>query len=503
LIWVRIIVTMLAASSHALMVAPYDVHWLAWVAYVPMFWVIRADTPRANRWLSFLYGTTSVFLIFRWLADTLPLYSNVPWIGSAGLLVLFAAAFGLPWVAFWPVIHRMRARLGWGWLIVAPSWWVVIEWVSMRVLLFPYNQGITQHSFLPLFQMASIVGVYGLTWLVFVVNCVLAEAVYRRVEGRGFPVLATCAAVSLVSTCTLYGGWRYEQVESALRSAPVKRIGQLQEDMTMPERLEMGGQQAFYRWLNRTDQIPRGAVDLVVWPEGGSPYHLNQGKAPGYIGKRAKAGDFWMVVGGGTSIREKDAETQEWKKRVYNTVYSFDSEGQIAGYYHKLVPLAFGEYLPGARMFPFLRDIIEGPGDFYAGDEATVLEVDGIRVAAPICYEVILAHVCRRFDNPDLLINVTNDGWFGPTDASYLHGMLAEARAVELGIPLFRSAYTGTSFIAEPHGVVHSRAEAFTSQNNVVYVRMGKFKTLYGRFGDWFVLLCLFISVAGAVRSRQ
>src|SRR5690606_17314510 len=99
-----------------------------------------------------------------------------------------------------------------------------------------------------------------------------------------------------------------------------------------------------------------------------------------------------------------------------------------APHYDKMVPLPFGEYLPLAATFPWLGDIIKGPGNFRAGTEPVVFTAGGVRFATPICYEGILSYVCGAFEAPDLLVNVTNDAWFGQTAASALHGMLVAVR---------------------------------------------------------------------------
>ena len=165
-----------------------------------------------------------------------------------------------------------------------------------------------------------------------------------------------------------------------------------------------------------------------------------------------------------------------------------------------MVPLPFGEYLPFAETFPWLADLIEGPSSFQAGTEPVIFESEHARIATPICYEAILTYVCQKFESPQLVVNVTNDAWFGDTAASHLHAMLAMVRSAELGVPMYRSAYTGPSMAIEPHGAVHSQTELYTDVNRVITVRLGTVPTLYRRFGDWFVLASLLVLIiAGAI----
>lgn len=228
----------------------------------------------------------------------------------------------------------------------------------------------------------------------------------------------------------------------------------------------------------------------MVWPEGACPYDLNAGRAREQLSALARAGRFEMVVGGGTRERAIDPGMGEERIRVFNSVYFFAPDGEVVGRYDKMVPLPFGEYLPFAEQLPWLADLIEGPGSFRAGQTPVIYEGGAGRIATPICYEAILGRVCRLFERPDLLVNVTNDAWFGDTAAPHQHAMLSAVRAAELGIPVFRSAYTGVSMVIEPHGNIFAETPTFTDVNRVVTVRLGKVPTLYARFGDWFVALC-------------
>ena len=123
-------------------------------------------------------------------------------------------------------------------------------------------------------------------------------------------------------------------------------------------------------------------------------------------------------------------------------------------------------------------------------------------MASPICYEAILSRVCRQFPGVELFVTITNDAWFGDSAAPHQHAMLAAVRAMELGVPLFRSAYTGVSLVVEPHGAIHYETTPFTEVNRVVDVRLGTVNTVYRRFGDWFVLLCLAGLVTAWWRTR-
>lgn len=489
--WVgRVALAVCAGAALTLLVPPYGLHGLHWVVYLPMFAALRPETPRANRWLGWLYGAVSVGLLFRWIADTIALFSNLPWIAAVGVLVLFAAVFGAPNAVVWALVHPLRQRLGIGWVATLPAVAVVVEWMSTFLVLFPYNHGVSQYRAPYTWQLVSVTGIAGLTWLLYFVNACLAEAIYRRREGRPPPLGALAAAVTVTSLVIVFGAWRFERVERTLRDAPVLTFGQLQSSRDMVYRMAHGSRSAFQEWIDLTRRLPPGSADVVVWPEGACPYDLNTGSAAAVLSDLAKEGTFELVVGGGTRERAADAELGEAQVRIFNSVYFFDDQGRVAGRYDKMVPLPFGEYLPLAEQFPWLADLIEGPGNFRAGETAVVVEGARARIAAPICYEAILGRVCRLFEDPDLLVNVTNDAWFGDTAAPHQHAMLAAVRATELGVPVFRSAYTGVSMVVEPHGHIHAETDPFVDVARVVPIRAATVPTLYAQFGDWFVALC-------------
>jgi apolipoprotein N-acyltransferase len=479
----RVLIAGTSAALLSLLAPPANVHWLHWVAYVPFLWVLRAETPRSNRWMAWLYGTIAVAVLFRWIVDTIVLFSNISMLPAVGVLLLFSGVFGAPYVPLWAAVHPLRRALGSGWILALPALQVVLEWLSMHVLLFPYNHGVSQYRFPFTWQLASVTGIWGLSYLVFFVNCVLGEAIYRAREGRAFPVRWASAAVSTVSLVILFGGWRFHHVEEILREAPVLRVAQLQSDKTMTERLSRPARESFADWVGKTSRIPPGTADLVVWPEGACPYTLQTDRYQRVFAQLATHGGYEMIVGGGART-QADGESV-----AFNSTYRVDPTGEVTGRYDKMVPLPFGEYMPFSKQLPWLADLVEGIGDFRAGTEPTILE-GRWRYATPICYEAILSGVCQTFREPDLFVNVTNDAWFGDTAAPHQHAMLAAVRSIELGVPTFRSAYTGASMVIEPHGVIHSETVPFSEVDRIAAVRMATFPTLYSRMGDWFVVLC-------------
>ncbi|MFT6142553.1 MAG: apolipoprotein N-acyltransferase [Myxococcota bacterium] len=512
---VRIVITLLAASSLSVIAPPVNLHWLHWVALAPMMWVMRPDMPRSNRWLAFTYGTVSTLIIFRWLATTIMTFSNLnpalAWIATG----LFAMVFGLPWLILWTSIHPLRRRLGAGWVLAIPALQVVLEYSQMLMFLFPYNLGVSQYRTEWVWQLGSVTGIAGITFLLFFVNATLAETAFRRAEDKPPPYPWLGAAAAAVVLTLGFGAWRHASISAHLETADIVRVGMVQTDKTMLHRFSESRAQMIRDWVDATQRLTEAhpdGIDLVVWSEGSSPRNVHEGRTHTMLQQLVQQGGFELLLGGGTTIRRDYPVTdEEWAAHRerdpneydlighepgdywgenYNSVYLFGRDGEIRGRYDKVVPLPFGEYLPLANIFPILRTWIQGPGDFRAGSEVNTISSEFATLGTPICYEAILPYLGRQYTDVDLILNPTNDAWFSEPGPQ-LHAMLATGRAMELGVPLVRTAFTGVSMVVLPNGDIIHEVAPFIADESVVNVPVMAFDTPYKRFGDWFTWLCL------------
>lgn len=501
----RVVMVVLSGLALSLVVAPMEWHWLHFVVYLPMFAALR-DEPRArtNALLGWLYGIVVVGTIFHWITGTIALFSNIPMVLAYVVLALFSVVFSFTYPLLWGSVMPLRRKLGDAWILAIPALQVVLEWLSQFVLLFPYNHGVSQYRVPEIWQIVSVTGVYGLSFLLFFWSAVFAEAGFRWREGRPFPVRWASAAVSVLSLVIIFGHFRYESVERALAGAPTFTVAQLQSKETMVERLSQPARAAYLYWLERAFAVAPGSVDLLVLPEGASPYSLQDKTFEEHFAALARYERAEIVVGAGARdhIPGTDVKTGF---AVFNSVYHVSKQGKVTGRYDKMVPLPFGEYMP-FRHWPVLGPLvsqIEGVGDFQSGDTAVVLGEGGkFHLATPICYEAILGRTCALFGEFDLFVTVTNDAWFGDTAAPHQHAMLAAVRATELGAPLYRSAYTGVSFLVEPHGAIVAETEPFTEVARKVTVRVARVPTIYAKLGDWFVLACALGLAAAFAATR-
>jgi apolipoprotein N-acyltransferase len=224
-----------------------------------------------------------------------------------------------------------------------------------------------------------------------------------------------------------------------------------------------------------------GELDLLVWPESAYVDGLAR-KLPlrvDHVRRDLKT----PILFGGVST-----EYVEGKRRIYNTVFLADEEGMVHSTYDKTYLLMFGEYLPFGDLFPFLYELSPNSGRFTAGSHVRAMTLGPWRISTPVCYEDVLARFTRKMVNaadPHVLINLTNDAWFGDTQEPWIHLVLSQFRAIEHRRYMIRATNSGISAVVDPLGRIVAQTGVLTRENLRYDVQMLDGKTLYTRLGDW------------------
>ncbi|MEL6348778.1 MAG: apolipoprotein N-acyltransferase [Myxococcota bacterium] len=513
----RAAIAALSGLGMMLVCPPIGLRHLLWVIFVPALLVMRPGEHRNNALIGYAAGWTMLAANFFWLADTVVIFSSLPYIASVLVVVIFATFFALPYLLVFGSARWLREHIGVWWVVVVPGLQVAAE--HLIPSLFPYYLGGTMYRDPYIWQVASLTGPTGLTFLALVSNCLIVEGMLRFRSGQSQPILAVAALLATIGAGFGFGAWRRTAVEAQLADAPTIRASILQQSEDMEFRLRESVWDTLSDWVLLTREVIADKPDLVVWPEGSvlfNPdddrvYNALGGRSPKqFFGELVTRGGFDFLIGGGT-IELHEGTTADGRQRftAYNSCYGFRRDGAVVGRYDKMVPLPFGEYLPLADTFPILREIIQGPGNFRAGTEAVTFSAssgDGqvrYTYTTPICYEAILSGQMWRMRDADLLLNITNDAWFGDTAAPHLHGMLSAAQAVTLGRPMLRIAYTGVSFVVEPHGQILYETEPFAEVAEVVEVRLGAVQTGYRSGGFLFPWIAALVGFSGLIVGRR
>jgi len=313
------------------------------------------------------------------------------------------------------------------------------------------------------------------------------------------PAIAWSAVAALVAATLVYGQLRIAGIESAQADLPTLRIGIVQANLGVLEkrtRAVLGHR----RHLAQTRELlAEGPVDLVVWPETAYTHGLRR---PLPVDGQPVRGDLRVpLLFGGSSVWE-----EQGRRVSANSALLVGADGVIRDAYDKnlLIPLA--ERLPLAGWLPSLSAWLPHLQGFRASRETPALRLGDVRIATPICYEVIVAPFVRRMvlaAHPQLLVTLANDAWFGDSQEPWIHLSLARLRAVEHRLWLVRATNSGISAVVDPAGRVVARTGLGTRENLRAEVRPRDSETLYARFGDWPGPLALLASVAALVRRRS
>lgn len=502
--------TGIAILSGLLLTASFpkiDLHWLAWVALVPLLWVLKDVSPGEAFRRGMVFGLAHFVSLLYWLVPTMVTYGHLPLILSIGILFLFAAVLSLVFIA--PAIYgisvvgRTPARI----IFFFPLFWVGTEFLrSFLFTGFPWELlGYSQYEQLHLIQLSDILGVYGLSGVIALTNAALLLGVLA-VSGkswRGQPVklrlvLAsiTAAALSVVAAW-IYGDLRIAQVDRLIAQAPKMRVAVIQGNIEQSQKWDRAFQTTTIDTYTRLSLSTRAQKpELIVWPESAAPFYFLAEVPPTRKVMQAvtEAGAHFLIGAPSFELRGKQAD-------YFNSAYLVGPGGEVLGKYDKAHLVPYGEYTPFKEYLPFLGKIVEHVGDFKPGIKGRTLDMQGRKLGIQICYEIIFPALARAMvqNGAGLLITITNDAWYGTTAGPYQHFSLAVLRAVENRRALARAANTGISGFVDPAGRVIDSTPLMEEAAVVQELPLLDTETVYTRIGDVFGAACLGISLVATI----
>ena len=506
---------LLASASGALLALSFPKYGhpaLGWIALAPLL-VALASGSLAR---AFLLGLTTGVIYFAgtlyWMTGVMLAYGGFDaWAGPAFAFVIAAmlnAAF-VAYVALYPalfavVTRRMLMRYGPRALAAAPLVWVATELGRGYLFTgFPWVLlGYSQTTVLPIAQLASVTGVYGVSALVALVSASFAAAALQmRLNGRWRTahLVPLAVAFALVVGVAVWGSVRVGSGELTGTGVPT-RVGLVQGNVAFGDRTPARAEAVLNQNMAMTRQAIAQGAELVIWPESAlSPYMFGDDPfVAGRLKAIAKQARVSILLGSDEAERTKPPT-------LYNSAFLVTSEGATGGVYRKMHLVPWGEYVPMKNVLFFVGPLVEAVSDFSKGTDATLLPVGAHRVSTAICYEVIYPDLVRQFvrAGSELLTTITNDAWFGRTSAPYQHFEQAAMRAIEEGRYLARAANTGVSGIVDPYGRVIARTDIYQQALVVGDARFLRVQTLYARMGDAFAYACAIVTVVLLAAARR
>ncbi len=473
-----------------------DQGYLAWFALTPLIWYVAGAISKKQAFLGgFISGAVGWFGLLVWIPKVLTRYGGVPEVLAWVLYCLMVIVLSL-----FPAVASLLTRIciedsGVNSLLIFPFAWVALEYLRNYSPFggFPWLLlGYSQTNYAHLIQIADVTGVYGVSFIVLWMNTALAWLLLHRLKTRGIWPIAI--ALLMVGADFLYGRTKLRLWDKPAASFSA---AMLQENLSFDEPEPALARKFQEGYPEMASLLPPGSVDLLILPESPSPLTY-QYDASYREAMKALARGFPMGM-----IFNNISYGQEGS-RYFNSAYFLGGDGLDLGRYDKIRLVPFGEYVPLRRLFFFVDTISKDVSDFSPGHEYLTVEMGRHRVNAIICFEAIFPDLERRFvrDGSELIVNLTNDGWYGNSAAPYQHLAMARWRALENRRFLLRATNSGISAIIDPAGEI--RASTPLLREAICRGRFGfvRTSTIYTRYGDLFAILCAIITSALLVCGR-
>lgn len=451
---------------------------------------------------SFLYGFTAALGQYYWLA-----YDKVEglWLIVIAGLLLISAFMGLVYLLAGMLLRLAAARLPGAYIIVFPAIWVVIDYCrTLGDIAFPWAfLGYSLTPIVPLAQLASVSGVWGLTYVIVLGNMLLWELVkevyYRQDVKKQVGLIVAFAAV-LIVTC-IGGLLRINHYSNANANAGTIKIALLQSNIDQFHWGSGSIDTAFAVTESLVVKAAQEKPDLMILPESALLCYVTHRAA-----YRERVESLSRLVKTPLIFGSLDFEIppsgSSYECFVYNTAFYLDTGSAGFKPYHKIWLVPFSEGIPFEGRFPILSRVNLGEADFQRGKEQSVWNIGSMIKAAPfICYESNFPRfVLERFRRgANLIVNITNDGWFGKSSGPYHHAMMARMRSIENGAYCARAANSGISLFVDPLGRQFAQTRLYERAILTKSVRFYSIRTFYTKHGDWFVTLCGVIIAAGVI----
>jgi apolipoprotein N-acyltransferase len=496
--------SMLAAVSGLLLFLSFPKYGsgiVAWMALIPLFFALKDAQPKEGFRIGFLTGLIAHVGILYWIAYVVVQYGNLPIYVGISAMLLLAAYLSLYTACFAMGIVFLRGK-GIPLFLSAPLLWTILEYSRSHLLTgFPWeNLAHSQYLYRNLIQISDITGTYGISFAIVLINAVLYDLLSVRYQRRFLFTKAITACI-MITLIFVYGHIRTETISELLKKAPCLDVSLVQGNIDQNLKWNSLYQLQtidIYRSLSLKSVQSGGG--LIIWPETAVPFYFQQ------LDQMQEAVvDIAKTTGSALLFGSPSYEREQANISYMNSAFLLKPDGTLVGRYDKVHLVPYGEYVPLRRYFPFIGKLVTGVGDFKPGKGFYPLSINGHRLGVLICYEGIFPEVAGDYKRKgaELLVNITNDAWFGRTSAPTQHLSMTVFRAIENRLYLVRAANTGISAIIDPTGEIISSTGLFERTVLRGDVKIIDESTCYAAYGDLFVYVCAFVLLSIYILSTQ
>ncbi|MCI0451658.1 MAG: apolipoprotein N-acyltransferase [Candidatus Latescibacteria bacterium] len=481
---------------------------VSFLALAPMFAAVlrhrpgRKDAFRAG----FLMGSACFVSMLWWIVKLVPTAGvTIPWLMTPALIVLVL------YLSVYPAFHLLVVAALTRWrlipfLLAVPATWALFEIARSRgELAFPWGLvGYSLSDHPAWLQTADLWGVFGLSFVVVLVNALLAGSV----AARGPRAKAWCGLFAglIAGSMWLHGAARVERERERSGNEPTIRVALAQPNVDLALKWKPEFKDSTFALIEKQAAQARdsGAV-LVIFPETAAPVYIENSPVNKMrLIELAQGLEVPFYIG----FLDHRFDGPDRALNIYNSSGLFLPDGSLEKY-DKRHLLPFGEALPLATRFRWIRKIEFGQANFEPGPERSPLSGDGVDFTPLICFESVFPDLCREGvrEGTELFVNITNDGWFGDTPGPYQHAQMAIVRAVEFRRWLVRSANSGVSMVVSPTGEVVSSIGLYKEDILMAEVALRSGQTFYARHGEaplaWAALALLGVAAWLARRASM
>ncbi|MGB0077520.1 MAG: apolipoprotein N-acyltransferase [Candidatus Sulfotelmatobacter sp.] len=502
---------------------------LSWVAFAPLIAaLLRArpagvleingsvDLQAAKPGQAFLLAYVSGILWYAgtcyWIYNTMHEHGGLSVPFALLALFLFCLYLGLYHGLFglllsWSVGPSGDYRRA---LIAAPFLWVAVELARFDVTGFPWNLlGTAQVDNISLSRITTWTGVYGVSFEIMLVNVAVAAAFLVLRKKRSTLLVAALAAAAVLQAGRLVDAPAIPADRAALlvqENIPVDETWTRDTfERTLRELTDLSVKDFRVKGdastVSDASNSKPGGIDLIVWPESPAPFFTSDPLFREPVSQMARETHSWVVTGAiGTAPAAQSARPAS---QVFNSAALISPAGDWTSRYDKVHLVPFGEYLPFPKLFAFAGGLTKEVGEFEAGTSRTPLDAGGTKLGVFICYESVFPGEVRQFadQGAQVLVNISNDGWYGDSGAYAQHLNQTRMRAIENDRWILSATDTGVTASIDPYGRTVARLPRKERAALVAPYALTSVTTFYTRHGDWFAWLCAIIS-AGALVTR-
>jgi apolipoprotein N-acyltransferase len=475
--------------------APLWRRLFCWICLVPLLQALLSTgrggkllRPYQTALLGYLCGVIWYMGNCYWIYRTMHIYENIPAVASFGILFLFALYVGLYHALFGALVGLLRIKFSrLAVLVAVPFLWVAVELARANITSFPWDLlGYTQVDNLALARLAPWTGVMGLSFVIAAVNAMWLMRLPSPNRRTGY--LAVGAAAALLVALTVLA------VVDKERPSPTQAVATLlQENLGVGSTADHETKQEMLSSFTQLSLAPSVPIvpathsAIIAWPEAPTPFVGSDPEFRSAMGSLARKADAPVIANAITF----GPQTEDGHYKLYNSAAFFKADGSYAGRYDKMHLVPFGEYTPYKPLFFFVGHLLDDLV-FIPGENRHLFDANGKHYGVFICYESIFGDDMRQFARlgAQVLVNISDDGWYGDTSAPWEHLDMVRMRAIENRRWIVRATNTGITTAIDPLGRITAIYPRHIRGSIQVAFGYREDLTFYTRHGDWFAWVC-------------